>query len=56
LRIIGEEMRGRPLGKLAYYVLGSMDTWSISGRENVLVPVRVIVDVGVLFWVSLGPV
>jgi hypothetical protein len=33
LRMIGEEMRGRPLGRLTYHVLGSMETWRVSGRE-----------------------
>ena len=27
LKMIGEEMRGRPLGRLTYHVLGSKDIW-----------------------------
>jgi hypothetical protein len=34
LKIIGEEMRGRPLRRLMYHVLGFMDTWSILGRKS----------------------
>ena len=34
LRMIGEEMRGRPLGRLTYHVLGSKDSWRISGRKS----------------------
>ena len=34
LRMIGEEMRGRPLGRLTYHVLGSMDIWRIPGGKD----------------------
>ena len=29
LRMIGEEMRGRPLGRLTYHVLGSIKIWRV---------------------------